>query len=436
MNFVPELATIMLKLGMQSLNSSSNESENEFEEVIKNCEENDEPKLPRRRLNKKWISAPELVYEDEEDLDDFVEPSAIYKDKVGKKRQRKEKDESAKKQDSVPDDDLENSTEIKEMWDSITNDKNPEDGDSVVANCPKKDDDDIVNLFRMRKKKNKEEKNAAEIAMQVEKVMAELEIAVEDDVELNKQGKPAITKLMKLPVLTGALSKKQLQAEFLDHGVLNLLKKWLEPLPDGSLPNINIRTAVLKTLDDLCIKLDQDCRREQLIKSGLGKVMMFLSKSDEETLLNRRLANDLINKWSHVIYNKSTRYENMYSQEEREEHQEMLSRRHNKTARKVSETKARDFDIDVDFSAKQKSKLAAIKGVGRAQVPTAMSMDFEIRPESKFDKELEARVKMQIDNKSIHEKIINKLKTGKELRKKSLQAFKISTDGRTMLKYL
>lgn len=103
----------------------------------------------------------------------------------------------------------------------------------------------------MGRKKSKKEKDASEIAMQVEKVMATLEIAVEDDVELNKKGKPAITKLMKLPLLNESLSKKQLQATFLDHGVLNLLKNWLEPLPDGSLPNINIRAAVLTILNDV-----------------------------------------------------------------------------------------------------------------------------------------------------------------------------------------
>ena len=47
------------------------------------------------------------------------------------------------------------------------------------------------------------------------------------------------------------LHRKQLQQEFLDHGVLTLLKNWLEPLPDGSLPNINIREAILKILTDV-----------------------------------------------------------------------------------------------------------------------------------------------------------------------------------------
>lgn len=51
------------------------------------------------------------------------------------------------------------------------------------------------------------------------------------------------------------MCRKKLQQEFLDHGVLTLLKNWLEPLPDGSLPNMNIRSAILKLLTDVSITL-------------------------------------------------------------------------------------------------------------------------------------------------------------------------------------
>lgn len=85
-----------------------------------------------------------------------------------------------------------------------------QDGDKVVVKRPKKKDEDaeeIAKLFSLRKKKSKSDKNAMEIAMQVEQVMANLEIAVEDDVILNREGKPAINKLMKLPLLNETLSK-------------------------------------------------------------------------------------------------------------------------------------------------------------------------------------------------------------------------------------
>lgn len=63
------------------------------------------------------------------------------------------------------------------------------------------------NLFKSGKKKKKNEKSAAEIAELVETLMAELEVIAEEDAVLNTQGKPAINKLRKLPLLTEALSK-------------------------------------------------------------------------------------------------------------------------------------------------------------------------------------------------------------------------------------
>lgn len=59
----------------------------------------------------------------------------------------------------------------------------------------------------MGKKKKKNEKSPAEIALLVENVMAELEVTAEEDADLNRQGKPAVNKLKKLPLLTDVLSK-------------------------------------------------------------------------------------------------------------------------------------------------------------------------------------------------------------------------------------
>ncbi|PHT95855.1 hypothetical protein T459_03737 [Capsicum annuum] len=68
------------------------------------------------------------------------------------------------------------------------------------------EDEEIKLLFRGGKKRKKNEKSAAEIAVQVEKVMAELEVAAEEDALLNSRSKPAINKLKKLPQLVEVLS--------------------------------------------------------------------------------------------------------------------------------------------------------------------------------------------------------------------------------------
>ncbi|GJU15406.1 protein IWS1 homolog 1 [Tanacetum coccineum] len=296
------------------------------------------------------------------------------------------------------------------------------------------EDDEVRDMFKVGKKKKKTEKSAAEIALLVENVMAELEVVAEEDAELNRQSKPAINKLRKLPLLTEVLSKKQLQLEFLDHGVLTLLRNWLEPLPDGSLPNINIRAAILRILTEFPIDLDQYDRREQLKKSGLGKVIMFLSKSDEETTSNRKLAKDLVDKWSRPIFNKSTRFEDMRNFED----ERMPIRRPSmkKPMNKSSGMQSRDDDLDLaEYSQEPKSGSSSSSSRLTSR-PEAMSLDFVVRPQSKIDPdEVRARAKQVVQDQR-RLKMNKRLQQLKAPKKKQLQATKLSVEGRGMVKYL
>ncbi|KAG5524328.1 hypothetical protein RHGRI_031112 [Rhododendron griersonianum] len=355
-------------------------------------------------------------------------------------------------------------SEVKEMWDTIAGGDSEDDhegvrnldddnfiddtgidpadryGDDYGPRSPSDapqaeegEDDEVNELFKMGKKKKKGEKSAAEIAMLVERVMAELEVVAEEDARLNMESKPAINKLKKLPLLTEVLSKKQLQPEFLDHGVLTLLKNWLEPLPDGSLPNINIRAAILKILTDFPIDLEHFERREQLKKSGLGKVIMFLSKSDEETTANKKLAKDLVDKWSRPIFNKSTRYEDMRNfDDDRVPFRRPPAKR---PANKASGMESRDDDLDLaEFSQERKSGQSSSRQ--HASRPEAMPLDFLVRPQSKIDPdEIRARAKQVIhDQRRL--KMDKKLQQLKAPKKKQLQATKLSVEGRGMVKYL
>lgn len=295
------------------------------------------------------------------------------------------------------------------------------------------EDDEINQLFKIGKKRKKAEKSAAEIALVVEHLMAELEVTAEEDAELNRQSKPAVNKLKKLPLLIEVLSKKQLQQEFLDHGVLTLLKNWLEPLPDGSLPNTNIRAAILKILTDFPIDLEQYDRREQLKKSGLGKVIMFLSRSDEETTANRKLAKDLVDKWSRPIFNKSTRFEDMRNYDDE---RIPFRRPTKKSVNQATGLESRDDDLD-DLAANSQGRKSA-QSSSRLQTtrPEAMPMDFVVRPQSKIDPdEVRARAKQVVQDQR-RMKMSKKLQQLKAPKKKQLQATKLSVEGRGMLKYL
>jgi hypothetical protein len=43
------------------------------------------------------------------------------------------------------------------------------------------------------------------------------------------------------------------QELYIENGVLNMIAAWLEPLPDKSLPAVQIRTAMIEALNDVCM---------------------------------------------------------------------------------------------------------------------------------------------------------------------------------------
>ncbi|KAL6132068.1 hypothetical protein ACLB2K_070439 [Fragaria x ananassa] len=277
--------------------------------------------------------------------------------------------------------------EVMEMWETVgAGYSNLDDANLVIVDtgvlphAEEAVENEIDALFKVGKKKKKNERSPAEIAMEVEHIMAELEVTAEEDAELNRQGKPAINKLKKMSLLTEVLSKKQLQQEFLDHGVLTLLKNWLAPLPDGSLPNIDIREAILKILMDYPLDLEQHDRRDQLKQSGLGKAIMFLSKFDEETTCNRKLARELVDKWSRPLFNKSIRFEDMRNVEEEKR---VPLRRPSVSSSSSGMDQLRDGDLDLndEFSRKRKSTSSSRQVIR----PEASQMDFTVRPEPKID---------------------------------------------------
>ncbi|KAK8662124.1 hypothetical protein V6N13_091712 [Hibiscus sabdariffa] len=105
--------------------------------------------------------------------------------------------------------------------------------------------------------------------------MALMVVATEEDAELNRQNKPTI---MMLPLLTDILSKKHLEQEFLDSGVLSLFKNWLER-PDGSLPNAKEKTTSNRQLTK---DLVENCCRTIFNKNARG---LDLKNKKEEVVI-------------------------------------------------------------------------------------------------------------------------------------------------------
>ncbi|KAK8662151.1 hypothetical protein V6N13_091738 [Hibiscus sabdariffa] len=199
------------------------------------------------------------------------------------------------------------------------------------------------------------------------------------------------------------------------HGVLSLFKIWLEPLPDGSLPNATLRASLLNILTHtFSIDVSSEGGREQLKRSGLGKVIMFLSKSDEETNANRQLAKDLVENWSRIIFNKSEWYSDLGITQEKVV---MPTKKVKESAMQV-----READLDLEPSPKQPCSTARTRS--GVSVPEAAPCVYGVIPrtKSKADAEAErARVRYiaQRDNKS-YKKIEKGIRRMKNSNKKTV----------------
>lgn len=88
----------------------------------------------------------------------------------------------------------------------------------------------------------------------------------------------------------------------LDNGVLEAVRRWLEPMPDRCLPSPNIRKALLECMKTMPIET------VHLRESGLGKIINYFSQRANEVPEIRRLANDLITAWSRPILQRSSTY--------------------------------------------------------------------------------------------------------------------------------
>ncbi|KAI3635116.1 hypothetical protein MIR68_006682 [Amoeboaphelidium protococcarum] len=180
--------------------------------------------------------------------------------------------------------------------------------------------DQVVNSFKSTNRRRfaqddiGEDTDADELISQVCQAMRD---AAEQDIESNQNKQPAVEKLKLLPIVQDLLSKTFLYEQILDHEMLECLRIWLEPLPDGSLPNYKIKKSIFDILVKLPVSTDQ------VRDSKIGRIVAFYAKNDKELVDIKKCAMDLIFTWSRPLVMKNGNHGGAGSQSQ----QSLLQRR-------------------------------------------------------------------------------------------------------------
>lgn len=156
---------------------------------------------------------------------------------------------------------------------------------------------------RQRKKKANEEVLDSYADDEVARLRETMNTAAEEDIRANSEKQPAIAKLKQLPEAMETLRKAALAQSMIDNNLLEAVRRWLEPLPDRSLPALNIQRELFNIIRKMEF-IDSAVLKE----SGLGRVVLFYTKCKRVTGDIGRIANELVSTWSRPIIKRSASY--------------------------------------------------------------------------------------------------------------------------------
>uniref|UniRef100_A0A1I7YY35 TFIIS N-terminal domain-containing protein n=1 Tax=Steinernema glaseri TaxID=37863 RepID=A0A1I7YY35_9BILA len=295
-------------------------------------------------------------------------------------------------------------------------------------------------MMKKKKKENKKRRRRkdgtvdliSDMDDQVKELVEKMQEAASQDRVANAQRKPALKKRKMLAVVRQTLLRADLFDTFLDNHMMSAISEWMAPLPDKSLPALEIRTTLLKILQGYT-RLEQGILKQ----SGLGKAVMLLYKHPRETKENKEIANRLIGAWSRPIFQLDSDMRTLDKDERTQRDFEHIP------AVKRKNMSLEDYQQRLEEAQKKKEKVpppppedesvvrVGDKGfVGRARVPQPSTRDYIVRPKPKTEAQFRGATKSKSNTRldRAQRDFLERTKKNKAMR-----AVTISLEGRNLL---
>ena len=136
---------------------------------------------------------------------------------------------------------------------------------------------------------------------EIESMRRRMAEACAEDGEARSRGNVATAKLRILPEVVELLNRNTIQSQLVDPdiNILEAVRFMLEPADqDAALPNLKIQRELFAVLQKMNIG------KEALIASGIGKVIMFYTKSSQPELGIKHAAEKLLAEWMRTVLGK------------------------------------------------------------------------------------------------------------------------------------
>ncbi|KAI3317362.1 hypothetical protein HD806DRAFT_371460 [Xylariaceae sp. AK1471] len=228
-----------------------------------------------------------------------------------------------------------------------------------------------------RRKKRDEDDLEDEMDDKIADLKVRMEKACEADNAAREAGQPALHKLKLLPEVTALLTSNNLQNLVVDPDTnfLQHVKFFLEPLNDGSLPAYNIQRDIFQAMLNLPIE------KEALRMSGIGKIILFYTKSKRPEIGIKRMAERLLGEWSRPILNRTHDYKKRHVETRDYDYQAAKRRQAQQSSQMTLTQRPATTNLR---DAERERVLAPANQANRARV-TGLPQAYTIAPRSTFN---------------------------------------------------
>ena len=199
----------------------------------------------------------------------------------------------------------ENKEDVEEGQPEQENEENNEN----VSEYGNNDQEQIIEEEVIGRKRKRNTLSKEKIQNDTLSFIAKLRECASVDKANQKQRKPALERLKFLPKIEKFLANIYYQREFLDTDGLVILQEWLKKNLDGTYPALNQLSTILDILNNMT-----SITVEHLKKCQIGGYVRDLSKNMKYSKNIIKKANDLIQKWSRLVYGINIDYSDIESE--------------------------------------------------------------------------------------------------------------------------